>query len=670
MSALPDSLIYTQDLQLLQRVSGYLYARSAVRHITDFEELDLTFHPHSSILLFADLCGAGCLRMLEEIKNRFPSVLVVALGAPRSEPALQAASLGVYAIESPDVDRLRLQTLFDQAQSHLHLLGEIRILKESLKRIPVAQEAPRENINPSLYHFSSAFRRFDNFGIMLESIVEGVAACARVSRVSVFTRTPSEVYAYRAGVKCMAETRALEFGRTHPFVQWLQVHAHSISVPMLRHIESVDERLLIERALEQAGAEAILPLFGREELIGWLCIGRPSSGAPLKQRDIEELTQLAEQVSVTIENSLLHESIALEKTLAENLLQAIPVGIVATGADGTVRWFNSGAEKLLNAIAADVIGRPIEKLSTYLASLLRRCVSGETAFEPGEWTEPCSRRKLSIQVRCLRQDGQCVGAMAVLNDLTEECILREKQNNLERVKFWNELASAISHAVRNPLVAISTFSQLLPERYADEEFREQFRDLTTLEVNRLNGMIDQLDEYANPPQLQFDAVDVAELIERAISKAREKEGAVECQIDVELQPSLPAVRGDANVLADSISCLLVNAFAAVADRSSRRITLRISRGEIGIARLAVVIEAIDNGIGIPEDIQSKIFSPFCTTKPRGVGLGLPVVRRTMIDHGGLIAIQSSEAGTTVSLTLPAAGERQRPILETTADFRR
>jgi nitrogen-specific signal transduction histidine kinase len=93
----------------------------------------------------------------------------------------------------------------------------------------------------------------------------------------------------------------------------------------------------------------------------------------------------------------------------------------------------------------------------------------------------------------------------------------------------------------------------------------------------------------------------------------------------------------------------------VQEQTDPKITLRASRGEIGIARLAVVIEVIDNGAGIPETIQSKVFSPFCTTKARGVGLGLPIVRRTMIDHCGLIAIDSSQTGTTVTLSLPAAG---------------
>jgi nitrogen-specific signal transduction histidine kinase len=609
---------------------------------------------HHDTLLFMDLRAADCMELLPELIKGFPDIVIIALGAARSDPGLRAAEAGVYAIESGDVDRLRLQTLFDQSQSHLRLLQENRVLKETLQRPAAPAASSRENIAPSLYHFSSAFRRFDNIGIMLESIVEGVASCARVSRVSVFSITPAELYRFRAGIKCMEETRSLEFKKTHPFVQWLQIHAHSISRSMLRHIESMEERLLLEKILDLSGAEAILPLFGRERLNGWLCIGRSSSGAPFEQRDIEELTLLAEQVSVTIENSLLHESIAIQKALAENLLQAIPVGIIAAGADGTIRWFNSGAETLLHVTAADLIGRPIERLSSYIASLLNRCMAGEKAVGPVEWTEPRTHRGLSIQIRRLQQNGQCMGAMAVLNDLTEERILREKQNNLERATFWNELATAISHEVRNPLVAISTFSQLLPERYGDEEFRTQFRDLTTQEVARLNGMIDQLDAYANPPTLRFAPLSTGELIKTALFKARNGDAAFK-EVGVEVESGLPSIEGDIDVLADSISRLLHNAFTAVEGVAQPKDSLRVFAGEIGTGRSAVIIEVRDNGAGISADQHEKVFSPFCTTKARGVGLGLPIVRRTMIDHGGLVAIESGETGTVIRLSLPALG---------------
>jgi nitrogen-specific signal transduction histidine kinase len=652
MSTLPTTILYTQDSILLQRVRGYLHACSEIRHVHDPDELHLLLNQHQESLLFIDLCGKNSLSVLAELKKAFPEILVVAFGAVRSDPGLRAAAKGVYAVEESDIPRIRLQTLFRQAQEHLHLQQENRLLREGAQQSAPQPVPLRDNIAPSLYHFSGAFRRFDNIGIMLESIVEGVASCARVSRVAVFAISPSELYCFRAGVKCMEETRALEYKKTDPFVRWLHIHAHSISRSMLRHIDTIEERLLLEQTLDVTGAEAILPLFGRERLIGWLCLGRSSAGAPFEQRDIEELTLLAEQVSVTIENSLLHESIAVQKALAENLLQAIPVGIIAVGADGTIRWFNSGAEQLLSVEAGTLIGQPVERLSSQIASLLKRCMAGEQAVGPMEWTEPLTRRELNIQIRRLQQNEQCMGAMAVLNDLTEEHLLREKQNNLERAAFWNELATAISHEVRNPLVAISTFAQLLPERYTDEEFRTQFCELTTQEVVRLNAMIDQLDEYANPPSLSFSEIDPVDVLEAAVCKVRNGEEAPpDVQVDVE--SGLPQIEGDCHVLSDAVVRLLENAFEAVESVAKPKITLRATSGEIGRGRPAVFLDVCDNGTGLASGLGDKVFSPFCTTKARGVGLGLPIVRRTMIDHGGLVHIDSTGAGTTVRLSLPA-----------------
>ena len=164
-------------------------------------------------------------------------------------------------------------------------------------------------------------------------------------------------------------------------------------------------------------------------------------------------------------------------------------------------------------------------------------------------------------------------------------------------------------------------------------------------------MIDQLDEFANPPRIEFGPVEPAELLETARCKSRGGTSAAE--VVLELAAGLPAIRGDAHLLADALVRLLQNAFTAVENQAQPRVILRARAGEIGSGRPAVVIEVRDNGPGIPAEIRDKVFSPFCTTKARGVGLGLPVVRRTMIDHGGLVAIDSGETGTIVRLTLPA-----------------
>ncbi|MEE4254101.1 MAG: hypothetical protein V2I50_08695, partial [Desulfuromusa sp.] len=108
MNTLPISLIYTQDAVILQRIKGYLHARASLLHLADLVALEQSLHQHKSTVLFVDLCAVDAVELINEKRKEFSELLIIALGAVRSDPALMASSLGVYAIESTDVDRLRL----------------------------------------------------------------------------------------------------------------------------------------------------------------------------------------------------------------------------------------------------------------------------------------------------------------------------------------------------------------------------------------------------------------------------------------------------------------------------------------------------------------------------------------------------------------------------------
>ena len=113
---------------------------------------------------------------------------------------------------------------------------------------------------------------------------------------------------------------------------------------------------------------------------------------------------------------------------------------------------------------------------------------------------------------------------------------------------------------------------------------------------------------------------------------------------------------DADALAGAVAHILVNAYEAVCSRSSRRVSLHVRCTGVNSTR-SLVFAVSDNGPGIPDEVRSKLFSPFCTTKPRGLGLGLPLARRAAVDHGGRMDVDSTPQGTTVTLTLPLEGRR-------------
>jgi nitrogen-specific signal transduction histidine kinase len=116
--------------------------------------------------------------------------------------------------------------------------------------------------------------------------------------------------------------------------------------------------------------------------------------------------------------------------------------------------------------------------------------------------------------------------------------------------------------------------------------------------------------------------------------------------------SLPRVLGDEAALAEAFARLVVNAAKASADRTKPHITLSARPVGEGGRSSGMIVTVRDNGKGIAPDIKEKIFSPFCTTKPRGMGLGLPIVKRTVFDYHGRVDVDSTPKGALVSVLLP------------------
>ena len=660
MSSLPTCVLYTQDDALARRVTMFLEPVAAVNRVARASRLDVVLAQSGAVVLFIDLLDADSRGLLRRMLKERTRVLVVALGSPGSEPFAEAEGLDVHEVVARDEDRRKLRALFGRAQAQLEVLEENRLLKEVARGAVEAgiegQGGAAEGMLPGHFRdFSRAFRHFGDVEAMLENVIEGVAGCVRVSRVGVFSaERGSETFRFKAGIRCMEEVRALEVSPGDPLVRWLEINARLISRSTLVHVEDPGERLLLSRELDRLGAEVIVPLHGRKQLLGWLFAGRRVTGAPFSAPDLEGLMGVADHVCNALENALLYEEAAVQRTLAETLLESVNMGIVALGADGKVRWFNRAASELLAVRPEDILDQPAVKLGGRLGDLLTRRVAGDAADEPAEWSDPLTKRSLSVVTKRLTHDSQDLGAVAILKDLTEARRLRTKQHRLERAAFWQDLAAAIAHEVRGPLVAINTYFQLLPERHDDPEFRNHFAKLVPREIARLNQMVEQINAYANPPELTFETLELGSVLAKAVAVAKDRLKGNGVPIEVSVVGPLPCVDGDETALVDSFAHLIVNAVEALGEKKDRRVEVKASSNGLASGDRTVHIDVCDNGQGIPLEISEKLFSPFCTKKPRGIGLGLPIVKRTVTDHNGQVSIETGDTGTCVSVELPAS----------------
>jgi PAS domain S-box-containing protein len=662
MTPPPVCILYAQDADLLRRIKAFLSSICEFRHVAEADRLNAVLQQTSPAVLIIDLRAKEALDLVEDVQQSWPEVLIIALGVARSEPLREAERSGVYAADDLQTDRRRLQSLVTRAFDHLRLMQENRSLREESALVPMAERqvrapeaAPLRRESPTpLLRFPRVFRRFDNVEALLASVVEGVADATGVGRIGIFSRMrQGDRYRLRAGLRCLPETYDLEYGERDPLVRWFELHAHLIARANLTQASVASERALMRRALDTFGAEAIVPLHARGRIIGWLFFGHRVTGQPFDYTDLEGLMLLAEHVSTVLENALLNEEITVQKTLAETLLKSMPLGIVATDEEAVVRWFNPAAEQILGVRAADALNKPVEMVGNRVAAALRDTLDSRENVEQ-QWKDPQTHRSLSVETRRLADARTPLGAVAVIHDMTGEENLREKQQLVERAQFWTDLAASMSHEVRNPLVAIKTFAQLLPERFDDADFRRDFNEIVVQEIDRLDKIITQINNFAHPSELVMKPIDVREPVKRAIDLARERLAKNGVAIDAALPPDLPKVIGDETALTEAFAHLVTNAAEAAGTQPKPRVTLAAKSLRQGDEESGVIVTVQDNGKGIPADLREKVFSPFCTTKPRGMGLGLPIVKRTVFDHNGRVDIESDAHGTSVNVILPAS----------------
>src|SRR6266404_1596356 len=665
MTPAPVCIVYTQDAELVRRARAFLRTMAQVRHVTDPDRLEPVLQQAGPSVLMMDLRSKECRELIDQIQSEQSDILIIAFGVAQSETLREAEQVGIYAAEEIGSERRRFQALLGRAFDYLKVSQENRDLRETSTLTPDVSrkaEAAHQSMDATrtlpLLRFPRVLRRLDNMDTLVAAVVEALADAAGVSRVGLFSQTrKGDPYRLRAGLHCLPETEELKFEKRDTLVRWFELHAHLISRVNLARTPDQRERNVMRRALDMFGAEAIVPLYARGCIIGWVFFGHRVTGQLFDDRGLESLTVLAEHVSTILENAFLYEEATVQKTLAETLLKSIPPGIVAVDMDATVRWFNPRAEKILGISSTEALNKPVERVGNKLAGLLREALEAKESLPRQQWIDATTRRSVSVEARRLADNESTLGAVAVINDLTAEETIREKQSLVDRAAFWTDLAASMSHEIRNPLVAIKTFAQLLPERFDDADFRKDFNDIVVKEIDRLDKIITQINNFAHPPELVFKPIDVRAPVKKAIEIARDRFGPNNgLAVETSLSNDLPKVLGDETALAEAFAHLVANAAEASADRNKPRITLSAKPVREGQHSAAVVVTVRDNGSGISPEIKEKIFSPFCTTKPRGMGLGLPIVKRTVFDHHGRVEVDSTSRGTLVSIVLPASSK--------------
>ena len=416
---------------------------------------------------------------------------------------------------------------------------------------------------------------------------------------------------------------------------------------------------LVGTELDQLGGEFVLPIIQDDRLSGFFLLGPKLSGDPYFNEDIDLLTTLASQAAIAIKNAQLYSQVVLVNEYIENILETIESAVIAVAADGIVTLFNSAAGRLTALEAKQVKGRSLQVLPAALSAPLSLTLRDssphsqvETAIQDraGRLTPViCSTSPLNDRA------GNVLGAVAVFSDLTMLKRLEAEKRQAERLASIGALASGVAHEIKNPLVAIKTFAELLPERFTEEDFRNDFLKVVIQEIDRIDDLVDRLRGLATRPGQPLTMLDLRGPVEETLALLRGQLEQAQIRVTCELNGARPLIAGDPAQLKQLFLNLVMNALEAM--DPGGELSIRATNREDSEAH-TILVEITDSGSGIPEPLLSHIFEPFVTTKSRGSGLGLSICRGIADAHHATIRAFNNRSGrgATLAIEFPAAHE--------------
>lgn len=336
------------------------------------------------------------------------------------------------------------------------------------------------------------------------------------------------------------------------------------------------------------------------------------------------------------------------KDFLSGVLDNISQGVLFIDLQGSITSCNKAAESILGIPADAILTKKFWEVfpdGTFGFSIEESLQQNIDHTTYSTYTSP-DNTTLDLEVATTLIPSQ--GMILILKDVTEIRHLQAILNRANKMKELGEMAAHVAHEIRNPLGGIKGFASLLKRDLADNPQLEKMADYIVKGTDNLNELVDQILHYSRPLHLHIETTDLITLLNDIktllLADAQFKDKEISLKLS---SPSgtLP-IAIDAHIIKSAILNLLVNAAEAVAKKG--KITIKVDK-----TPKYASISIADNGIGIPQEHLSKLYSPFFTTKPEGNGLGLAEVQKVVQAHGGTIDVESKVGhGTTFTLKLP------------------
>lgn len=323
----------------------------------------------------------------------------------------------------------------------------------------------------------------------------------------------------------------------------------------------------------------------------------------------------------------------------EAVLSSASAGIIGVDASGSVGILNRSAEKLIGHAESETMGHPLSDVLPELDDMMKTAREGTQRLVQGQITilRDGHERNLSVRVSAEQTSQSRESYIITLDDITELV-------SAQRTSAWADVARRIAHEIKNPLTPIQLSAERIRRKFGkviteDKAIFEQCTDTIVRQVDDIRRMVDEFSRFARMPKPVIEGEDVADTVRQAVFLMRV--GHPDIDIEAEIKQDPLRAQFDRRLISQALTNIIKNAAEAIEAVPAEE----LGKGRIDVIAARenddILIDVVDNGIGLPKVARARLLEPYVTTREKGTGLGLAIVGRVLEDHGGRIELHDA-----------------------------
>jgi nitrogen-specific signal transduction histidine kinase len=628
-----------------------------VKTLEEFEELYSNFKVN---LLLIDTVSFK-LSHLEELLNRLDNNTVILITPEKvNEFTAENLPLSVFCCVESQFIYEELPLMVEHALDKQRLKKMERLLEKSSDE-SYAYE-PQNKIrsyygkeNEMNYPSGRSLQVLVNFAKVLtvsfdikrlfNHFMESVMGISRVSKMSIMLRDKDGFYvkAHHGLDQYIAEN--LRLGKDSALATWLSKTGRIRRKP----IDPADKTSMnIKSEMELLECTFSFPMIYKGRLIGIFNIHDKVTDEPFYREDLETIYVLCNYLAAAVKDIDLYHQILYQKEFTKNVLSNMPSGVIAIDRDEKITVFNQRASEILNINQSEILGKDLRKLPSPLGDILYETMITGNSYKRHE--AEILQEKIPVGIasyRLLDENQVPVGAGIVFTDLSDSKKLEEERRNIEKLQAINDLMAKLADEIRNPMTSINTYTQLMNEKFKDEELNTFYSTVVLQSIHKIDNLIDKLIVFSSKSEYNLNKENLNSIIDESsdyiVKNIPSSHKFIKQNIDKTV-----FVNADKKMLLKAIYYLVLSAIERTPEGSFITLSATIDEGSNDVE-----MSINYSGKEITEKEKEELIRPVLDMDKLGTELNIPISKKIIEGHNGNLSIKSEKGTNSFVIKLTA-----------------